>query len=173
MSAAAVLRARTSAAHADVDDVFGAYDLGERAGYCAFLTAHARALPVVERLIARDAALPATRARMPLLVDDLAALGQAVPKPLVFDGTRGAAAGWGILYVVEGSRLGGGVFARRVATGLPGSYLNARHASGAWRALVGALDAEAARHDSEWLDDLTTAALACFDLYRRAGTERV
>lgn len=169
MSAVAELRARTAGAHAKVDRAFSAYDLGDRDDYRAFLMAHARALPVAECLIAQNPALPVSRARTSLLAKDMTALAQAMPLPLDFAGEGGGAAGWGLLYVVEGSRLGGGMLAGRVAAGLPTGYLGARHEPGEWRALGRAIDAEAIRHDAAWLDEVTVGANACFDLYRLAS----
>jgi heme oxygenase len=85
---------RTAYAHASVDATFGAYDLTDRNEYLAFLLAHARALPVVERLVMQNAMLPRTRPRSALLTADLAALGHSVPAPLVFCGcSEGQAAG--------------------------------------------------------------------------------
>lgn len=169
MSAIAVLRARTAAAHDRVDTAFSDYDLADRAHYGAFLTAHARALPAAEAFIARHPALPRSRPRTTLLAEDLAALDLALPAPLASLEGDCAPYAWGVQYVVEGSRIGGSLLARRVAPGLPVAYLGARHEPGEWRAFGHALDAEAARYDSDWIDAAASGAAACFDLYARAG----
>ena len=174
MSASAQLRARTVQAHDRVDMAFSAFDLGNRADYKAFLLAHARALPVVERFLESVQALPSSRVRSALLEQDMSALDQAMPSPLPFGplpapGSRHAtAAAWGILYVVEGSRLGGGILVRRVAAELPTAYLGALHQPGEWRRLRQAIDSEASQHDPAWVDAAVEAAEACFNLYERS-----
>lgn len=166
-SAMAVLRQRTMDAHARLDVAFGAYDLADKTDYCAFLRAHARALPAAEAIIATDA-VPRFRARTPLLRADMEKLAQAMPVPRIFAGSGEGAFAWGVLYVVEGSRLGGGILVRRVAAGLPTNYLAASHQPGEWRALGEAINAEAQCHGQAWLDQAAAAAEACFELFRGA-----
>ena len=165
-SAVAALRAATGPDHDIVDAAYGAFDLTDRASYAAFLHAHARALPAAERALTAIPGLPDFPLRTPLLAADLAALGTPLPPPLAFALPHGEAAGWGALYVMEGSRLGGIMLARSVPAGMPAAYLGARHASGAWRNLLAAIDA-AATSDA-WIDAAITGARATFDLYRRA-----
>ena len=148
-----------------MDAAFGGYALDDRAGYAAFLTAHARALPAAE---ARMATLPfaATLAmRTPLLAADLAALGLAVPPALPLP-DRDAAAAWGTLYVVEGSRLGGAMLARGVPAEWPAAYLRAVHPAGGWRAVRAAIDAAAG--DAAWRERMVAGALETFALYEAA-----
>jgi heme oxygenase len=165
----AELRARTAYAHASVDATFGAYDLSDRDEYLALLLAHARALPVVEHLMTQDASLPPTRPRSALPMADLAALRHAVPAPLVFAGSSEGAGGWGILYVVEGSRLGGGILAKRVGAGLPTTYLADLHEPGEWRRIGTVIDTAATTYGRAWLDQAVIGAESCFELYRRAA----
>lgn len=170
MSALAALRSCTAVDHARVDDCYSRFDLAERAQYLLFLLAHARALPGLEQVIGTGADLPAYRPRAPLLADDLVALGETMPEPLAYAGAIGGGGHlWGLLYVVEGSRLGGGLLAQRVGKGLAAGYLNERHASGAWRTLGKLIDAEAAQHDDGWLNEAIKAAKACFAHFERAG----
>lgn len=167
MSAIALLRQATGAAHDAVDAAFGAHDLSDAAAYRAFLIAHARALPAAE---AAMAPLPFARTlplRAPLLATDLAALGEAMPPPFPFD-VGDDAARWGVLYVVEGSRLGGAMLARQVPASLPSAYLGAVHGPGQWRAIRSALDDAAAGENDAWRDRLLAGAVATFDLYRAA-----
>lgn len=117
LSAVAALREATGSDHDAVDAAFGGFDLKTRAGYAAFLIAHARALPAVEEALAAIPAFPAPRPRTDLLAVDLAALGEPMPDPLPFALTDHGAAAWGTLYVIEGSRLGGIMLARSVADG--------------------------------------------------------
>lgn len=168
MSASADLRARTHDRHEEVDAAFAGFALDTADGYRRFLIAHARALPAAEAALAAVPGLPHGPWRAPMLAHDLADLGEAMPAVLPF-ATASGAAGWGALYVVEGSRLGGVMVARDVAPTLPHRYLDAGFASGEWRALRAAIDAEAGRHDARWLDDAVAGAAACFTLYRRAA----
>jgi heme oxygenase len=170
VSAMATLRACTRDSHARVDSAFSAYDLHDEESYRAFLTAHARALPSVERIIASEAALPRIRPRTPALEADMAQLQQPMPELSKLAGPVTGAAAWGILYVVEGSRLGGAILSPRVGDGLPKAYLSARHELGEWRAICQALDAEGSRHGDEWIAAAVVAATACFDLYRTGCT---
>lgn len=167
--AMAQLRARTAHAHAGVDAAFSAFDLGNETQYCAFLRAHARALPVAETIIATTDGLPPTRLRAPLLAADLAALKQSMPPPMIFTGHGHGGQAWGILYVVEGSRLGGRVLERRVGVGLPNAYLATGHEPGEWRRFGTAVDLEAGRHGGGWLDQAVLGAEMCFEMYLRAS----
>lgn len=134
------------------------------------MPAHARALPAMEAIITANPALPRTHARTPLLAADLATLRQAMPASPGFAGARDGASAWGILYVIEGSRLGGGILAGRVGRDLPAAYLGARHRSGEWRGIGDALNTEAARNDEAWIDRAVAAADACFERYARAAS---
>jgi heme oxygenase len=172
-SIVAALRSATGGDHDRVDTAYGDFDLAAPDSYRAFLHAHALALPAAEDALAAVPGLPHFRARTPLLAADLAALDEAMPPPLPFALPAGDAAAWGALYVVEGSRLGGIMLARTVPDGLPIAYLGARHLSGEWRELLGALDNAATLAGSDvWIDEAITGARATFDLYRRAAAAR-
>lgn len=167
MSAVAELRRVTAASHDAVDAAFGAHDLSDRAAYRAFLRAHARALPAAE---AAMAALPFARTlppRTPLIAADLATLGDPLPDALHFAVSNDAAR-WGVLYVVEGSRLGGAMLSKRVPADLPRAYLAAVHPPGQWRSIRAAIDAAAAGRDADWHAKMIDGALATFTLYRKA-----
>ena len=171
MTAIARLRTATASSHDAVDAAFGGHDLTTAPGYARFLIAHARALPAAEHRFAATDGLPPWRERATLLTDDLADLGHAMPAALDFALPDRPGAAWGALYVTEGSRLGGIMLARSVATGLPARYLGAKHHSGEWRALLAAIDAEAATRDDAWIDDAIAGAEACFALYRQAAAQ--
>ena len=168
MSAVAALRSRTAARHDEVDAAFAAFRLDRAREYRDFLLAHARALPAAEAVMAATPHLPGWRPRTSLLTRDLAELGVAMPPPLAF-APKSAAAAWGVLYVVEGSRLGGAMLARQVPPDLPARYLQAAFEPGEWRTLRAAIDAEAQREDDAWLAQALAGAEACFALYRRAA----
>jgi heme oxygenase (biliverdin-IX-beta and delta-forming) len=167
VSAVRRLRAETAAAHEAVDAAYGGFALADPVSYAAFLRAHARALPAVEQALA-GWALPTWRPRTEALAADLADLGVPAPEPYAMSRPGEAAAAWGMLYVIEGSRLGGAMLERQVAAGLPRRYLASRHLPGEWRALLAALDAAAT--DDAWTERAVTAARATFDLYGRAAS---
>jgi heme oxygenase (biliverdin-IX-beta and delta-forming) len=166
-SAVAHLRAATRSDHDAVDGAFARYALSSRQGYRDFLTAHARILPLAERLIDPAALVPDWRGRSDALAADLAELGEATPEALDFALPEGEAARWGALYVLEGSRLGGVFLAKSVPAAFPAAYLNAKHAPGAWRDLLGAL--EAADEGAEWQADAAAGAKALFGAYLAAA----
>lgn len=168
MSAVALLRTHTATQHEAVDAAFGALRLDQPASYRDFLLAHALALPAAEAVMAVAPDLPAWRPRAPLLARDLADLGAKVPTPLPFAAPN-AAFTWGVLYVVEGSRLGGAMLAGQVSAGLPQRYLAATFEQGEWRGLRAAIDAQGTRGGDPWLAQALDGATACFDLYRRAA----
>ena len=166
LSTVARLRAATASDHDAVDAGFGRYDLTDADDYRAFLIAHARALPAVEAWLAAIPGLAAVRSRGAALAKDLAALGEDMPAPMTFNVPASTAAGWGAMYVVEGSRLGGIMLSRSVPQGMPSAYLGAKHLSGEWRALLAAIDNEPA--DEAWIEQAIVGAKAAFELYRRA-----
>ncbi|MEG3160386.1 biliverdin-producing heme oxygenase [Sphingomonas sp. LB2R24] len=166
LSTVARLRAATASDHDAVDAGFGRYDLSNADDYRAFLIAHAKALPAVEAWLAAIPGLATVRSRGAALAEDLAALGEDMPAPMTFDVPASAAAGWGAMYVVEGSRLGGIMLSRSVPDGMPSAYLGAKHLSGEWRALLAAIDGETA--DEAWVEQAIVGAKAAFELYRRA-----
>ena len=169
MSTISLLREATAPDHAAVDTVFGAIDLADREQYARFLRAHARALRPVEAFLASVPELPAWRTRLTLLEQDLAELGEASPEPLRFDPPPGEGSAWGVLYVVDGSRLGNIVLSRGVPEGWPARFVRARHRPGEWRALMRAIDSAGAQKGPAWRSDAVAGARACFDLYRRAA----
>jgi len=118
------LRLNTRAWHDRVDAAFEKLDLTTEPGYRAFLEAHAQVVPDCERHLVRagcDARFPGWtgKVRTPALRSDLDAMGVAKPMPRAFaqaDVQLSTAdpALVGMMYVLEGSRLGGLVLARRV-----------------------------------------------------------
>jgi heme oxygenase len=170
VSARAALRSATAANHDAVDAAFSRFDLTDPASYGRFLTAHARALPVVEEALEACGTVPAFAPRRSLLAADLAALGLPMPDPLPLAAAPDSeAAAFGALYVIEGSRLGGAMLARTVPDTLPYSYLSAVHPPGAWRALGEAMDRAGKAGGPGWLERAIAAAAATFDLYTRAA----
>lgn len=134
------LRAETGDAHERLDAALASYDLADPADYARFLAVHARALPALEGALAGRAPWPGWVPRWPALAADLAALGHAPPPPLPFDAPASDAEAWGMLYVIEGSKLGGAMLARRVGPNLPAAYLGKGHGPGEWRDFLAAME---------------------------------
>jgi len=182
------LRDATAAAHDRVDAAFGGFDLTDRAGYRAFLQAHA------EVVLPLEASLPGERVvddwperkRGALLREDLALLPKSVRPELVeghlsahdwpeglppFDelgaNEIGEATIAGTLYVLEGSRLGGRFLARQLPFGFPRAYLDAHQRAGAWQALLERLDG--LLKDPAALDAALVAADAAFAAFARSA----
>ncbi|CAM5457344.1 Heme oxygenase OS=Sphingobium scionense OX=1404341 GN=GGQ90_001504 PE=4 SV=1 [Sphingobium scionense] len=153
------LRAATMESHQRVDDLFSHFSLASAPDYRAFLRAHARAIAALEPAAQPDSP------RLALMAQDLAALGDAMPAPLPMLSTGGDGFRWGLLYALEGSRLGGAMLARQVADYLPRAYLSAVHGKGGWLAFQHQLDAAAAQGDATWLDDAIAGAQTAFAVF--------
>lgn len=166
MTASAQLRADTAAAHARVDAGFAGFDLADRGDYIRFLTVQGRALVAAERYLAAARPSLPWRQRTSLILADLAALGEPPPQPLTFELAPGSAQADGVVYVLEGSRLGGQLLAARVPAVLPHGYLGANHLPGEWRALR--LSIDRLGEDPAWLADAASGARACFALFENA-----
>jgi heme oxygenase len=170
------IRTATAADHERLDGLFEAFDLADAVSYGRFLTAHAAALLPVEAALdgaGADRLIPdwAGRRRSAMIRADLAALGLEAPELTAFGPLDGDAACWGAAYVVEGSRLGGALLARRVAPGLPRAYLGAPQVKGAWRSFVEALDAALDADDR--IGRATGAARETFGFFEAAGRRQL
>ncbi|MBF0876491.1 biliverdin-producing heme oxygenase [Gluconobacter cerevisiae] len=166
-SGLADLRRVSRQAHETVDEAFSRFDLADRESYGAFLTAHAGALLTAEAYLARHAdAVPAWRSRSELLKDDLRHMELEIPSARqdVFPERDGTALG--VLYVLEGSRLGGRVLSARVAQGLPRAYLSAFHQKGEWPEFLAHLERSLNESDAARRQAVTAGAIMTFDLFR-------
>jgi heme oxygenase len=170
MSGHASLKARTGFAHETVDTLFSRFDLGGQESYVHFLLAHGRVLPGIEAAL-RHQGLPRWQSRTGLLAHDLAAFGYGLPVPIEVPSGPSLARQTGLLYVIEGSRLGGRLLSRRVRPGLSAEFLSAFHEPGAWRAFTRALDARAGLEGTAWLEEVVGGALHGFALYAAAAEE--
>ncbi|MBO9715124.1 MAG: biliverdin-producing heme oxygenase [Sphingomonas sp.] len=165
------MRAGTAAAHARIDALFSRFDLQDRASYAAFLGAHAEALlPIETRLaeVGAERVFPGwdEGRRGELLRADCAEAGidlAETPAPLASTGAAIA----GTLYVLEGSRLGAKVLARRANPGFPRRFLDAGESPGAWQSLLSRIDAML--EDNRAMDDALSAAHDCFGAFERSG----
>lgn len=168
-SAHMALRTRTAAAHEAIDGAFARFDLADRDSYRAFLRSHARVLFALEAMLESEPGLPVWRSRKEALDADLASLGDTRPEPLAIEPITGEAALHGLLYVLEGSRLGGKLLSRQVGEGLPSAFLAATHEKGEWRAFLSHLDQRAQANGPEWLDQAVDGASRAFTLYGHAA----
>ncbi len=111
----------TAPAHERVDTAFSRFSLTDPVGYRLFLQAHHAVLPVCERALAASGAAGLladwpSRVRAPALLADMAAVGVGPGPEVPALAPLSPAAAFGMMYVLEGSRLGGAVLARRLLT---------------------------------------------------------
>ncbi|GAA4012988.1 hypothetical protein GCM10022280_08820 [Sphingomonas swuensis] len=150
-SARWTLRDATTEAHERVDRLFSRFDLARADDYRLFLEAHRAVLPGLEHSLAEsnvEEFLPdwPRRRRADSLAADLRDLGLSDSVEDVTAPALSRASAIGLLYVLEGSRLGGAVLARRVSANddprcrAATRYL--RHGEGErlWPTFVAALD---------------------------------
>lgn len=169
------LRVATQAAHDRVDAAASGFDLSGRDGYRRFLTAHAAALFPLEAALdgyGAERLLPdwPLRRRAQALAADLAALSAEPGQTFTLPPLSDEAAVWGVLYVLEGSRLGARVLHERVGSGLPTAYLTQGEGLRLWPSFVRALDlsgagATEAERGAELAFARFSAAFACANLF--------
>ncbi len=165
MSAHVILKARTAASHAAIDTDFSRFDLECRESYIGFLLTHARVLPGIEATLAEEIGLPLWRQRTDLLAEDLRALGYGLPEIVTVSTVSALPEKFGLLYVLEGSRLGGHVLSRRAGRAFPKQFLSAVHLPGEWLAFKEALENRAGVEESSWLEGVIDGANRGFALY--------
>lgn len=172
------LKTATADHHERVDAAFSSFDLESLDGYRAFLCAHLRVVHPLESALEAagiDRLIHdwAKRQRRHALLADLHALGDnrvAMPSPLDMQPSLG----WclGACYVLEGSRLGGRLLARRVAAANPTAPLNYLAHTDTTPSWPGFLDEfEQAARLQPW-QELLAGASDCFDLFVTVATSR-
>jgi heme oxygenase len=176
-SARQILRLATAPYHERVDRAFGAFVLSDANQYGAFLRAQAFALLPVEAAIEESEVMsvlpdwPARR-RSHLLRMDLAEMGLMPEVGAQWAPFDGVGELLGAIYVLEGSRLGGGLMARSVPAHFPCRFLTDIH-SGRWRHLIEVLDRLLTSEDRR-ADAIGAArrVFACFEdgARRQSGT---
>lgn len=168
------LRAATTLQHERVDAAFSAYQLDQTDGYRAFLQAHAQALIPLE-LTLEQAGIKrmlndwSQRSRRQALLADLQTLGCKEPKSAQADTAPSSGWCWGAAYVIEGSRLGGRVLARRVAEANPSAplrYLSHGNATPFWPSFLQELEQQAGACD--W-SEVLAGAHATFECFLSAA----
>lgn len=172
------LRAATASSHGRVDAAYSEFSLTDHAGYSAFLAAHHYVLPGCERALATLAAKDlladwAQRVRTPALLLDMADVGVVAVDSMPSLIQPSPAEAFGMMYVLEGSRLGGAVLARRLTTNPDPRCRNATryllHGDGMrfWPSFVAALEASDTVQDN--MDAVTAGAIATFALFETAA----
>lgn len=171
------LRRVTRPWHDAVEAAFAAHDLATVEGLRAFLVRQAAAVIPLEEALTRagiDALIPDWRARRrgAALAADLHALGASLAPPVRPVHLPSRTHALGGLYVLEGSKLGGRMLARRVMTSpdpqvrAAASFLHG-HEPGGWARFVAVLDAYPAVPAR--LGALRAGADAAFALFRAAA----
>jgi heme oxygenase (biliverdin-IX-beta and delta-forming) len=113
------LRSFTHDSHRALDRELTSFDLTRTSGYRRFLQVTAAALVPLEAALSRAGvsymlADWGQRSRCEAILKDLAAIGGKM-QPLPFEGSLNVSQAWGVMYVLEGSRLGAKVLLRGVA----------------------------------------------------------
>ncbi|MCQ4297950.1 biliverdin-producing heme oxygenase [Pseudomonas stutzeri] len=168
------LRQATATLHEQVDSAFSGFALDQPDDYRRFLRAHARVLNATELSLERAGIAELlddwpTRARRHALLADLAELDCPSPPPLQAPQISGIASCWGVAYVLEGSRLGGRVLARRIRQADPSApvrYLEHGDVSKLWPNFLTRL--EQAAPGCAW-EPMLAAAQATFELFADAA----
>lgn len=159
------LKQASAGLHQQVDEAFSDFSLATPDGYRAFLRAHAAALFALEAALERNAIDTLLedwpqRRRSVALRHDLEALGDEAPPALGLpQAPLNTGWCWGACYVLEGSRLGGQLLARRLQQAQPGApmaYLAHAARAGLWQG---------------FLQRLETAAGGCDEGELRRGVE--
>ena len=152
-----LLRRETAAYHAKVDARFTAVLQGGKAGYCEFLRLTWAAIYPLEQALVEakvERILPDwnQRSRIAALRADLADLGVDSKPRGKRPSIGGEAYLFGVLYVLEGSRLGARVLSTDLTLATPSALRYLRHGGGLplWHTFVKRLEeSEAARRSPE------------------------
>jgi heme oxygenase len=149
-----LLRSATAKDHADVDSRFGSLIGRGAAGYLEFLLLSATAVGPIEEALREahvERILPdwEDRSRAASLRADLAEMGVVTPMVARPPSLGGEAHQFGVVYVLEGSRLGARVLVRRLLASpdlhTPYATRYLRHGEGLplWQTFVGRLESSA------------------------------
>ena len=169
------LRTETAGAHDKLDRAHDGGAFSDLVDYGRFLEAQARIFPAAEAALASSQeyrTLPDwdRRFRSEALLSDLSGLGIAAPPPIPFDLAQRPGSATGLAYVLEGSRLGGKLIARKLEqAGLenaPTAFITHGASERFWPSFTTWL---ASRHPDEAYGDAAVAsARATFGLFLEA-----
>lgn len=172
------LRGATDHLHRDLDRIVASFKLTDAAHYRRFLQASAATLIAIEQLLESAGVaqlLPdwAERSRREPIISDLHSLNSQA-QPLALRRTAPTPAEvFGILYVLEGSRLGAQVLLEQVLASADESVRNAsaylRHGhSDLWRTFLQQLETHAAADDQT---QTVSGAVYTFTMFIRAFSQ--
>lgn len=167
------LRMATAPLHERVDSAYAAFDFDQPGNYSRFLRAHSRVLGSMEAALEQAGIAHLLddwpeRVRRHALLADLEALGSPTPAALPAPELPDSAACWGAAYVLEGSRLGGRVLARRLHQfdpTAPARYLQHGDTARLWPHFLAQLETA---NPCTW-PAILAAAEATFELFTRAA----
>ena len=144
------LKQATDHLHRELDGVASGYELRDPDHYTAFLEANAGPLIALESMLESAGAaelLPdwSERRRADLLLDDLGRLGRRITPPVLRRASPSRSEMFGILYVLEGSRLGARWLYARVCSSADARVSDARsylaaHNPSLWRSFLEILE---------------------------------
>jgi heme oxygenase len=165
--------------HQQVDDAYSQLGLETAEGYRHFLQAHAAALFSLEPCLEQNGVNELLddwpdRRRSDALRADLQALNCTPTTVLPMPTSASSAWCWGALYVLEGSRLGGKLLARRLQAAQPGApmhYLDHAADQGLWPRFLQRLESHAQGSDESELKRGVEDAFGVF--IRAAQGQRV
>ena len=171
----ATLQRATEQAHKELDEIVASFDLTERQDYVSFLLATSAALIAMEQLLETTGVerfLPdwPERTRRAAITADLKEFGLE-PRPLQLRRTRPSPSEmFGILYVLEGSRLGAQLSLAQDSRSTDPRIRQASHYLRAhdpqfWRSFVKVLEAS---QDAANQHEITSGAVYAFALFQRA-----
>ena len=171
------LKAATALAHRALDARFSTFDLTSLDGYRRFLEASAAALLPLEAALERAGASELFsdwphRARGEAIVADLKGLGGAI-HPFHSVITLSRQEMWGVMYVLEGSRLGAKYLLRTLAACAEPQIAAAtrylRHGDGQplWRMFLERLECESVTPDGE--TEMISGAQRAFAMFAKAA----
>ena len=169
------LKQATDHSHRELDETVSAYELRRADHYAAFLLASAGPLLALEQLLEAAAVsqvLPdwADRRRAPALLEDLQRLGRQADSLVLRRQPLTQAEMFGVLYVLEGSRLGARWLYARVCSSEDRTIHEARaylraHDPSLWRSFLEKLEAAPASLDPR---EMIAGARYAFGLFQRS-----
>lgn len=133
--------------------------------YGRYLQAHASAFPAVGRALSQAFDWSPWRERWNDLADDLAKLGLTPPPAVDLAPIRNPAEGLGMVYVLEGSRMGSAIILKSIPSALPTAYLRGGLNTGPWHRVKDLLGQAASATEA----DVIAGARAAFRAFETAA----
>lgn len=157
--------------HDGVDQIFSHFNLQDQDRYSAFLCAHARVVPVLERWLKTRFKSVDTVWRTDALKGDLHVLGYNMPPEMTWEPLEDDGYAMGVLYVLEGSKLGGRVLAARVPQGGAHAYLSSGHEAGGWPKFLQGLRTALVQGGDAYRANVLAGARQAFALFAASGRQ--